>query len=241
MNDRLTNRLNMVGACVAVAESSAFRPVWDGQAPAAFGVELSSLKTNLASVSALATQSGSATTGAAEAKDVAETELENAAYPLARALALHFKKTGNLTHRAKVNVSLSAIQRLRTQALVALTKEIRDLANATKAEPGAADRGLTDPRIATLTAAIAVYEPLIAAPRTQIVNRSTLLRELETRTAELLDALSDLDDLIAQFHTTDLSRRFQSAWQQARTILDAGHGPAAIPTPPPPQPTPPTP
>ena len=212
MNDRLTNRLNMAAACVAVAESPAFRPVWDGQEPAAFGLELSSLKANLTSVRDLATQTGSATTGAAEDKDVAETELENAAYPLARALTLHFKKTGNLTHRAKVDVSLSAIQRRRTQALIALTKEIRDLANATKAEPGAADRGITDPRIATLTAAIAVYEPLIAAPRSQIVNHSTLLRELETRMAELLDSLNDLDDLVAQFQTTNQARLFQSAW-----------------------------
>ncbi|MEK6259409.1 MAG: hypothetical protein AABP62_12400 [Planctomycetota bacterium] len=185
----------------------------------------------MASVRGLATQTGWETTGAAEAKDVGETELENATYPLARALALHFKKTGNLSHRAKADVSLSAIQRLRVQTLVALTKEIRDLANAIKTEPGAADRGIAGALIAALSAIIAVYEPLIAAPRSQIVNRSTLLCELQTRTAELLDFLNDLDEHISQLHTTDQARRFQSAWQQARIIIDAGHGHAPIPTP----------
>ena len=223
MNDRLSNRLNMVQASVSVAESPEHRPVWDGQQPAAFAVELAAVKTALADTLALASQSDSATTGAAQDKDVAETALEDAAFPLARSLALHFKKTGNLTDRAKVDVPLSAIQKLRAQNLVSLAKQIRDLAEANKTEPDAVGRGVTEARITTLTAAITTYEQLIGAPRSQIVNRSTLLRELETRTAELLDMMNDLDDLVLQFDGTDRGHRFVSAWTQSRGIINHGH------------------
>ena len=61
-------------------------------------------------------------------------------------------------------------------------------------------------------------------PRGQIVNRSTLIKEVETDAASLLDQLSDLDDLILQFDGTDAGKRFIEAWKRARTIVDAGHG-----------------
>jgi len=80
-------------------------------------------------------------------------------------------------------VPLSAIQKLRAQNLESLARQIRDFAEITRTEPDAVDHGVTQTRITTLTAAISTYEQLIGAPRSQIVNRSTLLRELETRTA----------------------------------------------------------
>ncbi|MBC8003492.1 MAG: hypothetical protein H7X97_12970 [Opitutaceae bacterium] len=227
----------MTQACVALAESPEYQPVWNGNAPAAFATELAAVKTALTSTLALASQADAAATGAAQDKDVAETALEDAAYPLARALALHFKKAGNLTDRAKVDRSLSAIQKLSAQNLVSFTKQVRDLANMARLEQNATDRGVTEARITTLSAAITAYEQLINTPRTQIVNRSTLLRELETRTADLLEMLSDLDDLVVQFDTTDLGHRFVSAWTQTRTILDLGHR-FDPPTPPDPNPAP---
>lgn len=117
-------------------------------------------------------------------------------------MALHFKKTGNLTDRAKVDVPISGIRRLRDQNLLALAADIVTLANTAKTETGATDRGITTARITDLTTAISAYETALNAPRSQIVNRSALLRELETQVAGLLDALSDLDDLIIQFGGT---------------------------------------
>lgn len=233
MNDRLTNRLNMVGTCTSLADSPEHKPVWDGQPPVAFGVELTALKTAYTAALSLGSQASSATTGAAAQKDIAETALEDATFPLARALALHFKKTGNLTDRAKVDVPISGIRRLRDQNLLALAAEIRDLANTAKTETGATDRGITTARITALTTAISAYETALNAPRGQIVNRSALLRELETQVAGLLDAISDLDDLIIQFGGTAAGDLFLSAWQSARNILDAGHGPGTPPAPPP--------
>ena len=40
-------------------------------------------------------------------------------------------------------------------------------------------------------------------PRGQIVNRSTLLKEVDTDTARLLEQVADMDDLVLQFDGTD--------------------------------------
>ena len=236
MNDRINNRLTMVGASITVAESAEHRPVWDGQPPLAFGTGLTALKTEYAEAQAIVAQAGSATTGAAAAKDVAETTLEEAVFVLARATALHLKKTGDLTRRAQVNFPLSGFQRLRDQDLVARCTEVRDIAQSVTAAPGAVDRGVTPARITALTNAITAYSGLITAPRGKIVNRTALIRDLETRTAALVESATDLDDLAVQFDGTNAGRLFGTAWNQARVIVDAGQGPAATPPPPPPPP-----
>ena len=221
----------MVGACINVAESSDHSNVWTGKPPAEFGTGLAQLKTDYASASATAAQADAATGGASDAKAVAETALEDAAYLVARALALHFKKTGDLDRRGKVDFNKSAIQRLTNQEIVARATEIRDLASTAQSESGATDRGLTAERIAGLTTAINNYQNVMSKPRGQIVNRGTLLKELETDAADLLDQLHDLDDLVLQFDGTDAGQRFSEAWRRARSIVDVGHGPSEKPTP----------
>ncbi len=54
------------------------------------------------------------------------------------------------------------------------------------------------------------------------------------RVAALLDAVSDLDDLVLQFDGTEAGRLFNEAWQGARIIVDSGSGyssPAVTPAP----------
>jgi hypothetical protein len=67
-------------------------------------------------------------------------------FPLGHATVVHFKKTGNLTDRAKVDMSKSEIVKLRTQELVNKTTAIRDLATVVGADPNAAKRGVTAAR-----------------------------------------------------------------------------------------------
>ena len=78
---------------------------------------------------------------------------------------------------------------------------------------------------------------MINAPRAKIVDRTALIRELETRTAALVDSLEDLDGMAVQFDGTDAGRLFGTAWNQGRVIVDAGPGPGPTPTPPPVNPT----
>ena len=103
------------------------------------------------------------------------------------------------------------------------------------ANPAAAGRGVTAARIATLTAAIAAFGKVMNTPRGQIVNKSALLREVETDTAALVQLATDMDDLALQFDGTDAGKRFIEAWKRARNIVDTGGGHSGTP------PTPPTP
>ena len=72
--------------------------------------------------------------------------------------------------------------------------------------------------------AIALFDGLKNQPRGNIVNRSTIGREVETRVAGLMEDNADLDDLALQFDETEAGQQFIAAWKQAGIILDAGQG-----------------
>ena len=196
---------------------------------------MTKLQTDYGAVTAKAAQADAATVGAADAKSVAETALEDAAYVLARALPNHFKKTGDLDRHGKVDVSKSEIMKLRTQELVNKTTAIRDLGTVAVAEAGAAGRGVTAARVAALTAAITSLSNVMSSPRGQIVNRSALLKEVDTDTATLVEFVGDVDDMALQFDGTEAAKRFVEAWKRARIIVDTGggHSNGGTPTPPP--------
>lgn len=222
MNLKVSNQLNMVGACLAIAETPEYKAVWNGKPPLDFTADLAALRSGYDAAQAKAAQADAASGGAADAKAAAEIALEEASFLVARALAAHFRKTGARDRLAKVDVARSDIVRLRNQELVARTTEIRDLALATKDEPGAAGRGLTAERVAALVAALTAFGDVMNAPRGQIVNRGTLLKELETDVAALLAALAALDDLVIQFDGAPAGGRFVEAWRRARMIIDRG-------------------
>ena len=77
---------------------------------------------------------------------------------------------------------------------------------------------------------------LMSTPRGQIVNRSALLKEVETDTAALVVFVNDMDDMALQFDGTDAGKRFIEAWKNARIIVDTGGGHGGTPTPPTPKP-----
>ncbi len=196
----------------------------DSRETADFAPELAQLAADYGAVTAKAAQA------AADAKALAETALEDAAFVLARALAYHFKKTGDLDRHGKVDLTRNAIVKLRTRELVNKATAIRDLAAAAVNEPDAASRGVTPARVTALAAAIEAFRAVMNTPRGQIVNRGALLREVETDVAALLDRVSDLDDLVVQFDG-EAGQRFPEAWRRARIIVDAGGGRADNPAP----------
>ena len=182
---------------------------------------MAQLQTNYGNVTVLAAQADAATGGGSDGSSAAETALENAAFILARALANHFKKNGDLDNLGKVDVTKTDIVRLRKQVLLDKATAILTLAGAAA-------------RIATLTATITLFTTRMNDPRGQIVNRSTLLKEVDTDTAGLMQQVADLDDLALQFDGTDAGKRFIEAWKRARIIVDTGGGHSGTP------PTPPT-
>jgi hypothetical protein len=236
MNIRLTNQINMVGACLTTANTPENKAVWNGNAPLDFTSDIATLATGYASVTAKAALANGASGGAGDVKAQAEATLEDAAFILARALANHFKKTNNLDKLAQVDVTKSKIVQLRQQDLLDKTIAIRDLAIATVGEPNAAGRGVTPARISALDNAINAFTAVMNLPRGEIVNRRTLLKEVDTDTADLLEQVADMDDLVQQFDGTDAGKRFIEAWKRARIIVDTGggHSNGDTPTPTPP-------
>ncbi len=222
MNLRLQNQLHMVGACINVAESSDYKPIWSGSPPDDFGAEFGQLKADYGAIVAKSALADGASGGAADAKSVAQAALEVAAFVLARALALHFKKSGDLLRLGKIDVTKTDIVKLRTQELVNRATAIRDIGAAAVGEPGAAGRGVTGTRVAVLSAAIDSFSSVMSAPRGQIVNRGTLLREVEADVAALREKTSEMDDFVVQFDGTPSGNRFIEAWRRARIIVDTG-------------------
>ena len=236
MKDRITNQLDMVGACINIAELPTHALVWTNQPPLDFGTDFAVVKTEYGAITAAAAIAYAATTGPADGKGLAETALENAAFTLARACASHFKKTGDHTRLAQVNLTKSAIVRLRDQILVTTATLIRDIGNVARTETDAANRGVTAARVTALTGAVTAFAAQLNAPRGQIANRSVLIRVVETRVAGLVTLVEDLDDLALQFDATAAGLAFIAAWKQARIIVDSGggHTPPTPPTPTPP-------
>jgi hypothetical protein len=214
----------MVGASLTVAQSVEYKLVWFSKEPADFGTEIAQLQTEYGAVTTKAAQAEAATGGASDAKALAETALEDATFVVARALAFHFKKANDLDRHGKVDLSKSEIVRLRNQELLTQATAIRDLATTAQTETDATKRGITAARLATLSAAITNFANQNRAPRSQIVNRSTLLREVETDIAALVEKVNDLDDLAVQFSGTEAGDRFVEAWKRARIIVDSGGG-----------------
>ena len=189
--------------------------------------------------------------GETDAKAAAEDAMEKLTLQLAAALLNHFKKTGNTSDLAKVTFPKRALVRLRDHILITKCTEIRDLAIQARDESGALGRGVTQAKITALTDAIALFDDLQRKPRTSIGGSATKRRELVTGVADLVEQLSDLDDLVAQLEPTapnapsvtgrspEAVAAFIADWKRQRKVIDAGHGPSEEDQPPTP-PTPPT-
>jgi hypothetical protein len=210
----------MVDACLTVTQSKEYVPIWKDKEPEDFTTDFDQLQTSYATLMAKCALAEFAVGGAADTKALAETTLEDQTYVLSRALSSHFKKTKDLTRLAQVDVTRTEIMKLRENDLVTKATAIRDLAAAVQFETDAGKRGVSALRVATLSAAISAFKTAMATPRGQIVNRSTLLKEIETDAAALMEQVSDLDDLVLQFDGTEQGERFVEAWKRARMIID---------------------
>lgn len=72
------------------------------------------------------------------------------------------------------------------------------------------------------TATLDAFAAVMNMPRGQIVNRSTLARELETDIAALVESVRHLDDLVIQFDQTPAGEHLIEAWRRARIVIDRG-------------------
>ncbi len=172
MNDKQTNHIGTVKACIRLANLQENRAVWDGKPPLAFKADLATLTTDCATAEEIAARANSAAKGYADAKEEAEDKLEKACFKTARALASFFKKSSDLARLAKVDYKIGYYQKLRDQHLITAATDLITIGTAASSEPGATDRGVTPALIAQLQTALTAFTGVDAAPRTGIVSRS---------------------------------------------------------------------
>lgn len=79
---------------------------------------------------------------------------------------------------------------------------------------------MTADRVPTLSSAIGTFANLVNTPRSQIVNRCTLLKEVETDKANRLERVGDPDDLVLNVQG-DTARCFQPGASLARSTVRA--------------------
>lgn len=229
MDSRTQNHINMITACIQVAQQPNNKTVWDGNDPTDFTADITTLTAGHAQIQQHAAAWEQAAGGAADAKANAEATLEIIAHQLARAAYNHYKKSGDLDRAGKLNYSKNDIVKLRAQELIHTTTAIYDLASQATLMPSAAARGVTDAKVHELSKAIKAYSDVVSSPRSQIVTRSTLGKEIEKDIAALLELVRDMDDLVIQFSGTAAGDHFVTAWKRARIIVDVGSGHATPP------------
>ena len=122
------------------------------------------------------------TTGVIENKRLARQALCSAAAVVGGAVAAYAEQQGK--HDLFDSVDFSAPDLLHQTEADCLT-HCTDIFNAGTAN------------LAALTAAITLFTARMNDPRGQIVNRSTLLKEVDTDTVGLMQQVADMDDLAA--------------------------------------------
>lgn len=172
-----------------------------------------------------AQQSQHSTKGYTDAKDRAEHEAEEAAGRLVRGLRAVLLDHPNPALTQAANYAPSTLDRLRGEALLGALDSIAAAADGAVAL--LATQGVTAAHRQRLAEAIAAFRPLVGTPRTQLVAGAAttatlrkLVKELRTTFARLDTRVDNLRDDLPELATQ---------YEQAREIVDAGHGAKAPP------------
>ncbi len=174
MRDEFLNRLAMFQTSLNTLNSTEHKPAWFNQNPPQFTVKVAETAQELTELETFGRQQEAATTGAAEQKEREETEAENAAFILGRALVTYFRDHGNETDAAKADLEISDWRALRDQQLLEKARLVRDLAQGLTAgatAPNAAEYGIDAAAVEALTKESDDYASVITAPQQTIGGR----------------------------------------------------------------------
>jgi hypothetical protein len=119
MINEFANRQNMHLAVQRLLSSAEFKPVWLDQPPVAFTALVGQLGSKVNDLTELIASQQAATTGFAEDKAREEQELESIAHEISQALAGWFESVNRQADAARIDLSLSAWQRMRDTELIA--------------------------------------------------------------------------------------------------------------------------
>jgi hypothetical protein len=165
--------------------SAEFKPVWLDQPPVAFTALVGQLAVKVNDLTELIASQQAATTGFAEDKAREEQELESIAHEISQALAGWFESVNRQADAARIDLSLSAWQRMRDTELIAKARLLHQDLNSALATNAAelADYGLELNDAIALAKETADLETIIASPAAAISGRKALTTSSPATTA----------------------------------------------------------
>ena len=218
MTDSEVNYLNM--ARVAHRELTDSQPQWQPLAPALLA-DYIQLSQQLDTARTLAAQqSQHSTKGYTDAKDRAEHEAEEAAGRLVRGLRTVLLDHPNPALTQAASYVPSTLNRLRGEALLGALDTIAATADGAAVQLAA--QGVTAAHRQRLAEAIAAFRPLVGTPRTHIVAGAATTATLRKLVKELRATFTRLDTRVDNLR--DDLPELATRYEQAREIVDAGHG-----------------
>ena len=234
MISEFANRQNMHLAVQRLLSSAEFKPVWLDQPPVAFTALVGQLAVKVNDLTVLIASQQAATTGFAEDKAREEQELESIAHEISQALAGWFESVNRQADAARIDLSLSAWQRMRDTELIAKARLLHQDLNSALATNAAelADYGLELNDAIALAKETADLETIIASPAAAISGRKALTSTLRPKFREVGELLGRMDRLVLRFRKTADGKRFADTWQATRIIRDLGQAAPAQQTPP---------
>lgn len=225
MHDKQNNQIDCFRARLAFLGQPESEAIWRDQPPIKFTQKAALARTLFAELDDIGGRQSLRITGAAADKDREETDLENTAHTLARALVIFAHDSRNETLAAKYDMPLSGWRRLRDEQLLEKCRQLQADATAASVHADAQANGVTATAVNILGEAIFDYEQFISAPTVSIGERKSLTARLKTGIRELKALFDQLDGLSLQFRGTPAGDKFVRNWLATAQIIDRGHGP----------------
>lgn len=203
---------------------STTRPTWEAAAPRLLPAyqHLTELLDNFDEVAAQRAGLGSA--GYTDAKDQAEAAVVAAAMRVVKGLRAVQLDAPSPDLLPVAAFSDSGLKRLRDEALVQALDAVR--AAAPPHAAALAEVRVTAAHLTALEEATAAYRALVGTPRGQVLQGSALRTTGKKLVAQLRDTFDTLDTRLDTLEED--FPELVAGYRQARRIVQAGHGPAAV-------------
>lgn len=226
MKDELLAKLGMYSGLKTYLQTPANKTLWFNQAPTAFTTLEGQFETAAAALAAFGDSQSAPITGTTEQQNAAETALEDAAHPLARALRLLFITQGNLTDAAPWELTLTDWRKMQETALLNRAKALHTalLPHTTGTPPAGEPYGITAAAATTLNTKITAYENVLGAPASARSLRKAKTADLRPRFRAVDVLLEGMDDLVIQFTGTPEKDLFVDGYFNARRIGGSSSG-----------------
>ena len=228
MDDIIANQLASYRTRLACLDQPGHLAIWQNQPPVIFTAKVEEARTLSAELAGLAARQSAPITGVAADKDREETDLEDEAHKLARAIVRFAKDQDDETLAAKYDLPISSWRGMRDEALIQRARLLETDSGEVVAGPdsAAADGyGVTPAAVAALAQEADDYEAIIAAPDDAIADRGALTAALRPKSRQTRAKFDELEDFLPQFRGSPEGDEFVAQYIASTRIIDRGHGP----------------